>query len=208
MGISGGSSKSNASKSNKSKVSAEEIAAKAMAAVKEATASSVLTSATGMIKISETRRFAGKNITVEREVSKESRDAKRAQANPVGKKKEGLDAVLEQIAPAKKVTVMDKSKSDWKEFKTTDDQILEELEAHKKSGGDVSREEGLLGGGRREAVREGAGPQAWVRRTESGEALILTCGLTVILHEMKDFYSPSKDFFWGFSGSAFSASVR
>lgn len=135
MGISGGSSKSNASKSNKSKVSAEEIAAKAMAAVKEATASSVLTSATGMIKISETRRFAGKNITVEREVSKESRDAKRAQANPVGKKKEGLDAVLEQIAPAKKVTVMDKSKSDWKEFKTTDDQILEELEAHKKSGG-------------------------------------------------------------------------
>jgi hypothetical protein len=131
MGISGGS---NVIKSKKAKVSAEEIAAKAMAAVKEATASSVLTSSTGMIKISETRRFAGKNITVEREVAKESRDAQRAQANPVGKKKEGLDAVLEQIAPARKVTVMDKSKSDWKDFKTKDDQILEELEAHKKSG--------------------------------------------------------------------------
>lgn len=131
MGIAGGSTAGN---SKKPKVSGEEIAAKAMAAVKEASAGSVLTSSTGMIKISETRRFAGKNITVEREVAKESRDAQRAQANPAGKKKEGLDAVLEQIAPAKKVTVMDKSKSDWKEFKTKDDQILEELEAHKKSG--------------------------------------------------------------------------
>ncbi len=131
MGIAGGSTAGN---SKTPKVSGEEIAAKAMAAVKEASAGSVLTSSTGMIKISETRRFAGKNITVEREVAKESRDAQRAQANPAGKKKEGLDAVLEQIAPAKKVTVMDKSKSDWKEFKTKDDQILEELEAHKKSG--------------------------------------------------------------------------
>ena len=104
------------------------------AAVKEATASSVLTNASGMITIAETRRFAGKNITVEREVAKGSRDAKLAAANPVGRKKEGLDAVLDQIAPAKKVTVMDKSKSDWKEFKTNDDQVLEELEAHKKSG--------------------------------------------------------------------------
>ena len=131
MGISGGSS---ANKSTKAKVSAEEIAARAMAEVKEATAGSVLTNASGMITISETRRFAGKNITVEREVAKGSRDAKRALANPVGRKKEGLDAVLEQIAPAKKVTVMDKSKSDWKDFKTKDEHVLEELEAHKKSG--------------------------------------------------------------------------
>ena len=113
---------------------AEEIAAEAMSAVKEATASSVLANASGMITIAETRRFAGKNITVEREVAKGSRDAKLAAANPVGRKKAGLDAVLDQIAPAKKVTVMDKSKSDWKEFKTNDDQVLEELEAHKKSG--------------------------------------------------------------------------
>jgi len=102
--------------------------------VKEATASSVVANASGMITIAETRRFAGKNITVEREVAKGSRDAKLAAANPVGRKKAGLDAVLDQIAPAKKVTVMDKSKSDWKEFKTNDDQVLEELEAHKKSG--------------------------------------------------------------------------
>ena len=140
MGIAVGSntmSTSNGSNSSMKKApkkTAEELAAKAMAAVKEATASSVLTNASGMITIAETRRFAGKNITVEREVAKDSRDAKRAETNQVGRKKEGLDAVLAQIAPAKKVTVMDKSKSDWKEFKTNDDQILEELEAHKKSG--------------------------------------------------------------------------
>ena len=135
MGIVGTTkSKSKTTTTTTKTKTAEEIAAEAMAAVKEATASSVLTNASGMITIAETRRFAGKNITVEREVAKGSRDAKLAAANPVGRKKEGLDAVLDQIAPAKKVTVMDKSKSDWKEFKTNDDQVLEELEAHKKSG--------------------------------------------------------------------------
>ena len=133
MGIVGTTKSKSTTTTTKTKT-AEEIAAEAMAAVKEATASSVLTNASGMITIAETRRFAGKNITVEREVAKGSRDAKLAAANPVGRKKEGLDAVLDQIAPAKKVTVMDKSKSDWKEFKTNDDQVLEELEAHKKSG--------------------------------------------------------------------------
>jgi len=121
-------------KKNKTKgpgMSADEIAQKALAAVKDATASSLLTNMNGMITIEETRRFAGQNITVQREVEKDSKAAK----NSTKPKKEGLDAVLEQIAPTKKVTVMDKSKSDWKDFKSTDDRVLEELEAHKKSGG-------------------------------------------------------------------------
>ncbi len=46
----------------------QEVAAKALAAVKDATASSVLTNQSGMIMIEEKRRFAGKNITVQRQL--------------------------------------------------------------------------------------------------------------------------------------------
>lgn len=110
-----------------------EIANKALKAVKEACASAP--SSHGMITIEETRRFAGQDITVQRDVEKDSKEAKKAQQ--VGTeiaKKEGLDAVIASIAPAKKVTVLDKSKSDWKSFKNKDEEIQEELEAHKKSG--------------------------------------------------------------------------
>ena len=51
---------------------------------------------------------------------------------PCGQKAE---RTLEQTVLAKQVTVMDKSKSDWRDFKTENDQVLEESEAHKKSGG-------------------------------------------------------------------------
>lgn len=118
-------------KKSSSKEALSDIAAKALSQVKDA--NSVAMNASGMITIEETRRFAGKNITVQRDVGKDSKEAKRQQSKST--KKEGLDAVLEQIAPAKKVTVMDKSKSDWKDFKFKDDKVLEELEAHKKSGG-------------------------------------------------------------------------
>lgn len=84
----------------------------------------------GMVTIEETRRFAGKNIVIQRDVGKDSKDAAMAQ-----KKKDRLDALLESIAPAKKVSVLDKSKSDWSTFKSKDDEILEELESHKKSAG-------------------------------------------------------------------------
>lgn len=118
-----------------SKKNLSDIAAKALSDVKNG-ANNVVTNASGMITIEETRRFAGKNITVQRDVGKDSKEARRQQtSSSMSVKKEGLDAVLEQIAPAKKVTVMDKSKSDWKDFKTKDDLVLEELEAHKKSGG-------------------------------------------------------------------------
>lgn len=111
----------------------QEVAAKALAAVKDATASSVLTNQSGMIMIEEKRRFAGKNITVQRQVDKDSKQAEASKKQQ--KKVAGLDAVLEQIAPTKKVTVMDKSMSDWKQYKDKDEKVLEELEVHKKSGG-------------------------------------------------------------------------
>lgn len=35
------------------------------------------------------------------------------------------------------VTVLDKSRSDWKDFKTTNEELEEELETYKKSSGTV-----------------------------------------------------------------------
>eukprot|EP00890_Picochlorum_soloecismus_P001477 jgi/Picsp_1/232/NSC_00231-R1_protein len=108
-----------------------EIANKALKAVKEACASAP--SIHGMITIEETRRFAGKDITVQRDVEKDSKEAKKVQ-HGAPPKQEGLDALIASIAPTKKVTVLDKSKSDWKSFKNKDEEIQEELEVHKKSG--------------------------------------------------------------------------
>lgn len=122
-------------KQKSEKKSTADIAARALEAVKEASSAGGAAQR-GMITIEETRRFAGGHVRIQRDVDKGSKEAEKLQkqAAEAETKKAGLDAVLETIAPAKKVTVMDKSKSDWKEFKSTDQEIHEELEAHKKSG--------------------------------------------------------------------------
>ena len=56
-----------------------------------------------------------------------------------------LDAVLESLTQAKKVTVLDKSRLDWKDFKKTDDAVEEELEAHKRSGATYLEKKAFLG---------------------------------------------------------------
>lgn len=50
-------------------------------------------------------------------------------------KKSGIDAVLASLEAAKKVNVLDKSRDDWGQFKKTDAEIEQELDAYKKSGG-------------------------------------------------------------------------
>jgi Bucentaur or craniofacial development len=112
------------------------VAAAALAAAKTA-ASATAAQQYGMVTVTETRRFAGKNVTVQRDVDVNSKEAAKAAAGGSGgasKKKAGLDAVLESLAQAKKVTVLDKSRIDWKDYKKTDDTVDEELEAHKRSG--------------------------------------------------------------------------
>jgi hypothetical protein len=111
------------------------IAAAALAAAKTA-ASATAAQQYGMVTVTETRRFAGKNVTVQRDVDANSKEAVKAGIDGVGtlKKKAGLDAVLESLAQAKKVTVLDKSRIDWKDYKKADDTVDEELEAHKRSG--------------------------------------------------------------------------
>ncbi|KAH7618928.1 putative Craniofacial development protein 1 [Nannochloris sp. 'desiccata'] len=111
------------------------VAAAALAAAKTA-ASATAAQQYGMLTVTETRRFAGKNVTVQRDVDANSKEAATAGINGAGssKQKAGLDAVLESLAQAKKVTVLDKSRIDWKDYKKTDDTVDEELEAHKRSG--------------------------------------------------------------------------
>lgn len=117
------------------------VAAAALAAAKTA-ASATAAQQYGMVTVTETRRFAGKTVTVQRDVDANSKEAAKAgvgvgAASGSGagsKKNSGLDAVLESLAQAKKVTVLDKSKLDWKDYKKADGTIDEELEAHKRSG--------------------------------------------------------------------------
>ena len=131
------------------------VAAAALAAAKTA-ASATAAQQYGMVTVTEQRRFAGKTVTVQREVDANSKEAKAAAAGggPGGedgaptaaaKKKAGLDAVLESLMQAKKVTVLDKSRLDWKDFKKTDDTVDEELAAHKRSGTTYLEKQAFLG---------------------------------------------------------------
>ncbi|PRW18331.1 craniofacial development 1 [Chlorella sorokiniana] len=111
------------------------VAAAALAAAKAA-ASAAGASRMATVTVTEQRRFAGQTITVNKEVAKDSKEAQKAEAEAAAaaKKQAGLDAVLASLQQAKKVTVLDKSRADWKDFKKTDDTIEEELEMHKRSG--------------------------------------------------------------------------
>ncbi|KAI7845227.1 hypothetical protein COHA_001271 [Chlorella ohadii] len=113
------------------------VAAAALAAAKAA-ASVAGASRMDTVTVTEQRRFAGQTITVNKEVAKDSKEAQKAaaeaEAAAAAKKQAGLDAVLASLQQAKKVTVLDKSRADWKDFKKTDETIEEELEMHKRSG--------------------------------------------------------------------------
>lgn len=126
------------------------VAAAALAAAKAA-ASAASAQQYGMVTVSESRRFAGQTITINKEVSLGSKEAlklKQEGGNGASErdaqKKAGLDAVLASLSQAKKVTVLDKSRSDWKDFKKADNSIEEELELHKKSGSTYLEKQAFL----------------------------------------------------------------
>ncbi|KAI3435540.1 hypothetical protein D9Q98_001605 [Chlorella vulgaris] len=126
-------------------VQKQSVAAAALAAAKAA-ASVAGASRAGTVTVVEQRRFAGQTITVNKEVARDSKEAQQAEADAAAaaKKKAGLDAVLASLQQAKKVTVLDKSRSDWKDFKQADDSIEEELEVHKRSGGQYLDKQAFL----------------------------------------------------------------
>ncbi|KAJ4974121.1 hypothetical protein NE237_007295 [Protea cynaroides] len=111
---------------------AKKLAAAALLAVRDATTAAANAAMNrGKIEIKEVRDFAGQEIEVKRLVDADSEEAAektKASAGPVS----AVDAVLEQIKKRPKLSVLDKTKKDWGEFKE-EKRLDEELDAYKKS---------------------------------------------------------------------------
>ncbi|KAG5038796.1 hypothetical protein JHK82_019619 [Glycine max] len=106
---------------------AKKLAAAALAAVKDDAA--MAASSRGKLVITEVRDFAGQEIEVKKLVDSDSKEAmERAKAPPPS----AVDTVLEQIKKKQKLSVLDKTKKDWGEFKE-EKRLEEELDAYKKS---------------------------------------------------------------------------
>lgn len=82
-----------------------------------------------LLQITEVRDFAGQEIEVKKLVDA---DSKEASEKAKGAASSAVDAVLEQIKKKQKLSVLDKSKKDWGEFKE-EKGLEEELDAYKKS---------------------------------------------------------------------------
>ncbi|KAL4643241.1 uncharacterized protein LOC142623449 isoform X1 [Castanea sativa] len=104
-------------------------AAAALSAVKDAAAAAAAAAGRGKVEITEVRDFAGQEIEVKKLVDA---DSKEASEKAKGAAPSAVDAVLEQIKKKQKLSVLDKSKKDWGEFKE-EKGLEEELDAYKKS---------------------------------------------------------------------------
>nr|VDD28152.1 unnamed protein product [Brassica oleracea] len=108
---------------------AKRIAAAALAAVRNATATAAAASSRGKIEIREVKDFAGQEIEVKRLVEAGSKEASSSSAGATS----GVDAVLEQIKKKQKLSVLDKTKKDWGEYKEENKGVEDELDKYKKS---------------------------------------------------------------------------
>ncbi|XP_027095154.2 uncharacterized protein [Coffea arabica] len=119
---------------NGSSDDAKKLAAAALSAVKDAAAAAAAAAALsrGKVEVTEFRDFAGEEIEFKKLVdssSKEAFDKGKASTGPAS----AVDAVLEQIKKKQKLSVLDKTKKDWGEFKEENKGLEEELETYKKS---------------------------------------------------------------------------
>ncbi|KAK6930324.1 BCNT-C domain [Dillenia turbinata] len=109
------------------------LAAAALVAARDAAAAAAATATgRGKVEVTEVRDFAGEDIQFKKLVdadSKEASEMARASAGPAS----AVDAVLEQIKKKQKLSVLDKTKKDWGEFKEENKGMEEELDAYKKS---------------------------------------------------------------------------
>ena len=80
----------------------------------------------GQEQIKEVRDFAGQDIEVKKLVDADSKEATSGSGSAV-------DAVLEQIKKKQKLSVLDKTKQDWGEYKDDNKGLEDELDAYKKS---------------------------------------------------------------------------
>ncbi|TYJ45544.1 hypothetical protein E1A91_A02G064200v1 [Gossypium mustelinum] len=109
---------------------AKKLAAAALSAVKDAAAAAAAASNRGKIEITEVRDFAGQEIEIKKRIHADSKEAaEKAKAYAPS----AVDAVLEQIKKKPKLSVLDKTKKDWGEFKEENKGMEDELDAYKKS---------------------------------------------------------------------------
>ncbi|XP_045813367.1 craniofacial development protein 1 isoform X2 [Trifolium pratense] len=106
----------------------KKLAAAALAAVKDDAAASA--SSRGKLVITEVRDFAGQEIEYKKLVDSDSKEAMERAKAPAPS---AVDAVLEQIKKKSKLSVLDKTKKDWGEFKEENKGLENELDAYKKS---------------------------------------------------------------------------
>ena len=85
-------------------------------------------------KFTERRNFAGKMVEVETDYVEGSKEAKSHDKQVEMLARGGIDAVLAQLMAPKKLTVMDKTKADWRTVKQTDEELEEDLQAHRRGG--------------------------------------------------------------------------
>ncbi|KAK1591404.1 hypothetical protein Q3G72_007205 [Acer saccharum] len=104
---------------------AKRLAAAALSAVKEVAAAA----GRGKVEITEVRDFAGKEIEYKKLIDADSKEASEMAKAPAPS---AVDAMLEQIKKKPKLSVLDKTKQDWGEFKE-EKRLEEELDAYKKS---------------------------------------------------------------------------
>ncbi|KAL5220032.1 hypothetical protein ABZP36_024745 [Zizania latifolia] len=107
----------------------KKLAASALAAVRDAAAAA---SGRGKVEITEVRDFAGKDIEIKKLVDADSKEAME-KAKATGAAPSALDNILEQIRKKQKLSVLDKTKKDWGEFKEENRGMEEELDKYKKS---------------------------------------------------------------------------
>ncbi|KAJ7980440.1 Craniofacial development protein 1 [Quillaja saponaria] len=106
-------------------------AAAALAAVRDdAAAAATAAAGRGKVAITEVRDFAGQEIEIKKLVDSDSKEALEKAKVPAAS---AVDAVLEQIKKKQKLSVLDKTKKDWGEFKDENKGLEEELDAYKKS---------------------------------------------------------------------------
>jgi predicted house-cleaning noncanonical NTP pyrophosphatase (MazG superfamily) len=82
-------------------------------------------------QITEVRDFAGKDIEIKKLVDADSKEAVE-KAKAAGASPSAVDNILEQIRKKQKLSVLDKTKKDWGEYKV-ENKVEEELGAYKKS---------------------------------------------------------------------------
>jgi hypothetical protein len=83
-------------------------------------------------QITEVRDFAGKDIEIKKLVDADSKEAIE-KAKAAGASQSALDNILEQIRKKQKLSVLDKTKKDWGEYKGENKGVEEELDVYKKS---------------------------------------------------------------------------